>query len=478
MAVLTIISSYSFFIGCKKDPVLPTVTTGTISQITENSASGSGEATADGGAEITLKGLCWSTTPDPTVLNMFMNATTTGIGSFNCNLIALTPNTQYYVRAFAMNEVGTAYGNTVTFTTLEAEIPDNIPVVSTQEVTEISSNNATCGGIVISDAGSTVTARGVCWSENTTPTITDNKTVNGTGAGSFTSDIAALTPGTTYYVRAYATNANGTGYGSAMSFTTEGLTIANLTTASITAITSNSAVTGGNITDDGNSPVTARGVCWSTSSNPTISDNHTSDGTGEGSYSSNISGLNCFTTYYVRAYATNSVGTSYGDVVSFATTSLNVGDNYQGGIIAYVFQDGDPGYVVGEFHGIIAAISDQGTAEWGCNDTFLSGEFGSALGKGYQNTINIINGCSASGIAAEVCVNYSHDGYDDWFLPSTDELYKLYLNRNELGIFSPTYYWSSEQVYEWSANMVNFNNGNSYDENKSNSYRVIPIRVF
>ena len=197
MAVMTLIMSYSFFIGCKKEPVLPTVTTGGISQITENSASGSGETTADGGADITLKGLCWSTTPDPTVLNMFMNATTTGIGGFDCNLVALQPNTQYYVRAFAINEVGTVYGNTITFTTLESEVPDNIPVVTTSEVSEIDFTSAVCGGTITSDAGSTITSRGVCWSENSTPTIADNKTVNGTGAGSFTSDIAGLTTGTT-----------------------------------------------------------------------------------------------------------------------------------------------------------------------------------------------------------------------------------------------------------------------------------------
>lgn len=324
MAVMTLIMSYSFFIGCKKEPVLPTVTTGAISQITENSASGSGETTADGGADITLKGLCWSTTPDPTVLNMFMNATTTGIGGFDCNLVALQPNTQYYVRAFAINEVGTVYGNTITFTTLESEVPDNIPVVTTSEVSEIDFTSAVCGGTITSDAGSTITSRGVCWSENSTPTIADNKTVNGTGAGSFTSDIAGLTTGTTYYVRAYATNANGTGYGSAMSFTTTQTGIPTVTTQSISNITTNSAISGGNITDDGNSSITARGVCWSTNSNPTIADNHTSDGTGEGIYNSNMSGLNHTTTYYVRAYATNSEGTGYGNSLSFVTAPLNL----------------------------------------------------------------------------------------------------------------------------------------------------------
>jgi uncharacterized protein (TIGR02145 family) len=319
ISIITIFLLFIFISGCKKDPVLPTVTTGEMSQITENSASGSGNATADGGAEITLKGLCWATTPDPTILNGFINATSTGIGSFNCNLIALAPNTQYYVRAFATNEVGTAYGNTVTFTTLEGETPEDAPVVSTVEVSEILANTAVSGGVVTSDAGSTVTARGVCWSEGTTPTISDSKTVNGTGAGSFTSNITGLNDGTTYYVRAYATNANGTGYGSAMSFTTLTIENATVVTVAATGITTTTAISGGNVTDDGNGSITARGVCWSTAQNPTISDSFTTNGTGTGSFTSNITGLSDATTYYVRAYATNANGTAYGNQISFTT---------------------------------------------------------------------------------------------------------------------------------------------------------------
>ena len=98
---------------------------------------------------------------------------------------------------------------------------ENVPVLSTTEVTEITANTATSGGNITDDGGTTVTARGICWSTNENPTIDDNKTEDGTGAGSFTSSITDLEPNTTYYVRAYATNSVGTGYGSAMSFTTQ-----------------------------------------------------------------------------------------------------------------------------------------------------------------------------------------------------------------------------------------------------------------
>lgn len=97
----------------------------------------------------------------------------------------------------------------------------NVPVLSTTEVTEITTKRATSGGNITDDGGTTVTARGVCWSTGQAPTISDNKTEDGTGAGSFTSRITDLEPNTTYYVRAYATNSKGIGYGSAMSFTTQ-----------------------------------------------------------------------------------------------------------------------------------------------------------------------------------------------------------------------------------------------------------------
>ena len=94
-----------------------------------------------------------------------------------------------------------------------------------------------------------------------------------------------------------------------------------LTTTAVTSITSTTAASGGNISNDGGATVTARGVCWSTSPNPVVTGNHTTDGTGAGAFASNITGLAATTTYYIRAYATNSVGTAYGNEISFSTTN-------------------------------------------------------------------------------------------------------------------------------------------------------------
>ena len=227
----------------------------------------------------------------------------------------MTAGTLYYVRAYATNSIGTAYGNEVSFTTTASSLAS----LTTTAVTSITPATAVSGGNITDDNGSNITVRGVCWSTSTNPTVSDPHTMDGTGTGSFTSNISGLTAGTLYYVRAYATNSNGTAYGNEISFTTTTGTLASLTTTAVTAITATTAASGGNITDDNGSDITARGVCWSTSTNPTIADTHTSDGNGIGVFVSNLTGLTTGTTYYLRAYATNSAGTVYGNEVSFTT---------------------------------------------------------------------------------------------------------------------------------------------------------------
>jgi uncharacterized protein (TIGR02145 family) len=198
-----------------------------------------------------------------------------------------------------------------------------LPTVLTLAISEVTETSALSGGEVTDEGGATVTTKGICWSTNSSPTITDSKTTDGSGEGSFVSEMINLLSNTKYYVRAYATNSVGTAYGNERSFTT-GIevivTTPTISTNEVSEVTSTSAVCGGNVTDDGNAIVTARGVCWSTTNNPTIEDNKTVDGANLGSFISNLTGLASNTTYYIRAYATNSEGTTYGSERSFITS--------------------------------------------------------------------------------------------------------------------------------------------------------------
>jgi uncharacterized protein (TIGR02145 family) len=199
------------------------------------------------------------------------------------------------------------------------------PTLSTNSISSITSTSAVSGGNITSDGGSSVTASGICWSTSPTPIITSNKSTDGSSAGSFTSSLTGLSPNTTYYVRAYATNGLGTVYGSQVSFTTNSTAVIPIvSTTSISFITGTTASSGGAISNDGGSAVTARGVCWSTAQNPAITDSKTADGSGTGNFTSSLSGLSLGTTYYARAYATNSAGTAYGNSITFTTSSTQI----------------------------------------------------------------------------------------------------------------------------------------------------------
>ncbi|HUL44696.1 MAG TPA: pectinesterase family protein, partial [Bacteroidota bacterium] len=195
-----------------------------------------------------------------------------------------------------------------------------VPTLSTLPVTSISTTFASSGGNVTNDGGAAVTARGMCWNTTGTPTILDATTSDGTGSGMFTSFMNGLAPGTTYHARAYATNSAGTGYGNETVFAALASIIPpTVTTAAISTIQVTTAVSGGTVTDWGGDSVTARGICWNTSGNPTLSDSHTSDGSGMGSFISGLAQLTGGSVYHVRAYATNSSGTEYGADIPFTT---------------------------------------------------------------------------------------------------------------------------------------------------------------
>jgi uncharacterized protein (TIGR02145 family) len=208
-----------------------------------------------------------------------------------------------------------------------------LPVLLTQDVFDITYREATSGGNVTNDGGAQVIERGLCWNTSGSPTIDDDFVKGGMGLGPFRKNITALSPGTNYYLRAYATNSAGTGYGNEITFATVQLEVPVLATYPITFTSQTSITTGGYITEENGSHPTKRGVCWNTSPNPTIDlSTRTSDGTLNGNFYSKISGLIPGTTYYLRAYATNDAGTGYGNEFKFTihiagTTITDVEEN-------------------------------------------------------------------------------------------------------------------------------------------------------
>jgi uncharacterized protein (TIGR02145 family) len=314
-----LISGIILFNSCKKDPVLPTLSTTAVTAITINRAISGGNITSAGNADITARGVCYGTTEKPAIAGTH-TSDGTGAGSFTTDLNNLTPNTLYYVRAYATNKVGTAYGTELSFTTT----PIVVATLTTSAVTSIGQTIAVSGGDITADGGGAITAKGVSFSTTASPTIANSVTTDGTGTGSFTSNLTGLLPATTYHLRAYATNIAGTAYGNEVTFTTNPVVVPTLTTAAVTSITLTSAVSGGNISSDGGGAVTARGVCWSTSVNPTTDASKTTDATGTGSFISNISGLLPGTSYHVRAYAVNSAGTAYGNDLVFTSSPVTV----------------------------------------------------------------------------------------------------------------------------------------------------------
>ena len=202
-----------------------------------------------------------------------------------------------------------------------------VPELTTAAISEIGLNSAVSGGTIIADGGEDITAKGVCWGTSVNPTVADSKTSDGKGSANFVSNLVGLAEGTTYYVRAYATNEVGTAYGNELTFTTNEVTAAALTTTEATNITSTTATAGGNITSAGGGTITARGICWGTAPNPTTAGNKTTNGTDIGTFTGNITGLTDGTTYYYRAYASNSAGTTYGQEFSFITPVTDIEGN-------------------------------------------------------------------------------------------------------------------------------------------------------
>jgi len=216
----------------------------------------------------------------------------------------------------------------------EVEPPDynSRILITTEEATNIEYQSATVKGSINNEYGYQITEYGHCWDTETNPDISKARISFSTISSSktFTSELQNLTSDEEYYVKAYFRIGETVVYSDEITFSTVSLGPPVVQTASVTNITANSATSGGNITDDGGSSILARGICWNTSGSPTLNDDYTTDGTGTGSYTSNLNGLQAETDYYVRAYATSEYGTEYGNELQFTTALEDLLDSRDG----------------------------------------------------------------------------------------------------------------------------------------------------
>lgn len=415
---------------------LPQVTTDEVSHISATTATCGGEVAANSGYAITARGICWSDkTATPTINNDHTEEVAT-TGHFTSMMIGLERSTTYYVRAYAVNEKGTNYGETKTFTTLSG-----LPTVTTAQVTDIKATTAICGGNVTSNGGYTITARGICWSSiSSTPTIDDSHTNEVADNGAFSSLMTGLEPNITYYVRAYAINEVGICYGNKELFLTEN-GLPKVSTIS-PRLVDDYVSTGCNVTDAGGASIITCGICYGESPTPDLSSNfnHTNDGNGVGIYSSSFllpigSGLR-----YIRAYATNDYGTSYGQQVT-----------------------------------IIQPYDELPTFRY--------------EGHLYKVAPTSCSPCTWS-YANQYCANLTIGGFTDWRLPSGDELDYMYEARQIIGGFYNCSIPQNQDYFFWSSSTwkngqgltyvhaVDFNeNGFSWGAHINSEYFVRPVRV-
>jgi uncharacterized protein (TIGR02145 family) len=296
-------------------PAFATLTTNAATSVTNMAAVSGGNITSDGGTPVTARGICWSTSPNPTVTNSTTN-NGAGTGIFSSNISDLLGSTIYYVRSYAVNTTGVSYGNQITFTT---PVPTT-PSLTTTTLSSITSVSVATGGSVVNNGGAPITARGVVWDTLTNPLVTKNRSINGSLNNIFLDTIRGLAGSRVYYVRSYATNSAGTAYGNELTFTTLTPVVPTVTINPIGLITNVSARSGGAITSDGGAAILSKGVVWSTFPNPTISNSRTNDGSGVAPFTSQLTGLLGDSVYYVRAYASNATGTGYSAQLSFKAT--------------------------------------------------------------------------------------------------------------------------------------------------------------
>jgi len=305
--------------SCFENPSPPQLTTRDIEEIDVTTVACGGKILSDGNSDIFQKGICISLNDKPSMQDQY---TIEGYGNGDfTSILSLEPGDTYYLRAYAVNGAGIGYGD-IRFITLEAPSFANVVIVDFGDIT---GNSAFMRGRV--ESNQTIISRGACWSTEMNPTIEDDRTEAGSGTGIFETTLIELSPGTTYYARAYAASESEVFYSDNHSFTT--VELPQSTTREINNEGTFLISTGGVINSVG--LIETAGVCWSTSPGPTLDDDKTEDQLIYSDFYSDPYGLMPGEIYYLRAYAVNIAGVGYGNEYMITMPEATVYD-----------QDGNP----------------------------------------------------------------------------------------------------------------------------------------
>lgn len=313
-----------------KSVTLPIVKTGAVTNVTSVSANLSGTITSLGNGSLQRKGFCWSSTHTVPSLEQREGSSevSTEGSAYFYELTGLSGKTRYYVRAYAENEKGVSYGETQEFTTGTSAV---VPTLSGTTISEIGETSAKATATVVSDGGASVSGKGFCYSlTNSSPTIEGGSTTlaDVSTGNSITGVLKNLEPDAKYYIRAYATNGEGTAYGVVYTFSTQKVSsIPTVGATVINTVTKTTAEVSSSISNDGGATITENGFCYSiTNTVPTISDNKINSDISKKDFTGSLAALAMGTQYYIRAYAVNTNGISYGETNSFTTRS-DIPDN-------------------------------------------------------------------------------------------------------------------------------------------------------
>ena len=444
-------------VKARKNGETPTVTISEAIAIETTTYRIKCDVVSSGGQEVVERGICWNTFGDPTLDDETIQYSSGGLGQYTIRMENLSVSKRYYVRAYAKNAMGTGFSRVVDF---KPGVVGTLPTVSTEALNGITTTSVTCIGKVIDDGGVGLVDCGVCWGLSNNPDLNgSHQSADEPGMGLFSVFISGLTPNTTYHVRCYASNTQGVSYGDELTFvTTEGLP--TVTTAGVSNITATSAMGGGNVVDEGSSHVTERGICWGTTHNPTVSGSHVVNGSGTGSFTVNMTGLTAGTTYYVRAYAVNDKGTSYGSEESFTTAAPSLPTVSTAAVTGIGETSATGGGNVTGDGGV--AVTERGIC-WNTNHNPTTANAHSSNGTGTGNFTVTMNGLSAgttyyvrayavnnagTAYGNEVVFSTQHGDWPDGTLPggfSINALQQVHFSQGNLQYRAYTNTWRFAQ---------------------------------